>query len=336
MKFVASLTMNASDLRQAIQLWEASGDPRRPFAQVLVSPLFTQPSTLQIVREELKEKRGSEVYFDSGGYYVQQKRLTYEDLYGQLMDYYWHNRWADWYVLPDWVPTSQDDPQTVENKVRATITVGSFFYEEMPDELKGRVVPVVQGHNKAQVIACVESYTRYAAGPIGFGSFGTSGSTNGVNTVTAQSVEMVRSLIELARGHQLSIHLFGVGTPPILYLFHQLGVSSFDSMAWIRAAGYGNIFLPFVRGYMATYRVAERSHIYQEQFEDLKILTDHRCLFCEDFSVLASNRMYRALHNLAAVLDTLDILQKRHLTDAEIMQVIAIGSPTYLRYYKVI
>jgi len=335
MKFVASLTMNASDLRQAIQLWDASGDPRDPFAHALVSPLFIQPSTLRIVREELKERRGSQVYFDSGGYYVQQGRLAYEELYGLLMDYYRQNRWADWYVLPDWVPTSQDDSQTVEHKVRATITVSRLFYDELPDELKGRVLPVVQAHTKAQVIACMEAYSQFAVGPIGFGSFGTSGSTNGVNTVTGQSVEMLRTLIDLTKRDGFDIHLFGVSTPPILYLFQQLEVASFDSMAWMKAAGYGNVFLPLVRGYMATYRVAERTHTYRDQFERLKAMTGHRCPFCEDFSVLTSNRMHRIMHNLASVLDTLDILQEGHLSHEQIIRVIALGSPTYLRYYGV-
>lgn len=198
MKFIASLTMNASDLRQALALWDRYGDNRNPFSDVLISPLFCQPSTLKIVREELKERRGSRVYFDSGGYYVQQGRITYEGLYGQLIEYYRKNDWADRYVLPDWVPTSQDSPQEVEHKVRATITVGRMFYDEMPDELKPKVLPVVQAHTKAQLISCMELYSQIASGLIGFGSFGTSGSTNGVNTVTNRSVEVVRDLVDLA------------------------------------------------------------------------------------------------------------------------------------------
>lgn len=333
MKFVASLTMNASDLRQAIQLWDAWGDPRNPFAHVLISPLFTRSSTLRIVREELKEKRGSHVYFDSGGYYIQQGRLTYNELYSLLMDFYRQNQWADWYVLPDWVPTSQDDPQAVEHKVRATITVGKLFYNELPDELKRRVLPVVQAHTKTQVIDCMEVYNEFASGPIGFGSFGTSGSTNGINTVTDQSVEMLRVLINMANSEGFEVHLFGVSTPPLLYLFKRLGVTSFDSMAWMKAAGYGNVFLPFVRGYMATYRVAERTHIYHENFERLKAITGHHCPFCDDFLTLTSNRMYRVMHNLASVMDTLELLQAGKLSHERIMQIISLGSPKYLRYY---
>lgn len=96
-------------------------------------------------------------------------------------------------------------------------------------------------------------------------------------------------LIDLAKKGGFDIHLFGVSIPPILYLFQQLEIASFDSMAWMKAAGYGNVFLPFVRGYMATYRVGERTHTYRDQFEHLKAMTGHRCPFCDDFSVLTSN-----------------------------------------------
>lgn len=327
--------MNAGDLRQAIKLWDESGDPRNPFAQVLVSPLFARASTLRIIRDELRDKRGSQVCFDSGGYFVQQGRISYEDLYGRLMHYYKENQWADWYVLPDWVPTSQDSPQVVEHKVRATITIGRLFYNELPDDLKPKVLPVVQGHTQAQVMACVEAYSTFANGRIGFGSFGTSGSTNGVNTVTNQSVVALRSLVELAATHGLDVHLFGVSTPPILYLFHQLGIASFDSMAWMKAAGYGNVFLPLMRGYMATYRVIDRTHTFQTEFEQLKNLTGHRCAFCEDFSELMTNRMYRVMHNLTSVLDTVDLIGSGLLSHQEILQIIGLASPTYLRYYKV-
>lgn len=333
MKFIVSLTMNASDLRQALSLWDESGDPRNPFSRVLISPLFAAPSTLRLVREELRERRNSEVYFDSGGYYVQQGRLTYEELYGRLMDYYGKNQWADRYVLPDWVPTSQDDTQTVDHKVHATITVGRLFHSELPDSLQQKIIPVVQGHTKSQILRCMESYREYAVGLVGFGSFGTGGSNNGMNNVTQQSVQMLRTLTDLARRDRLGVHLFGVSTPPILYLFRQLGITSFDSMAWMKAAGFGNVFLPLTRGYLATYRVAERTHTYEDSFQRLKSLTGHRCPFCERFSVLSSSRMHRIMHNLVSVLDTLDLVNSGRMTHDQILEIIAAGSPTYLRYY---
>ena len=333
MKFILSLTINASDLRQILRLWDDSGDARDPFARVLITPLFASPSTLRLVREELKGRRNSEVCFDSGGYYVQQGRLTYQDLYGRLMDSYQTNQWADRYVLPDWVPTSQDDPSTVDHKVHATVTVGRLFQSELPDILQQKTMPVVQGHTKSQILRCMESYREYAAGLVGFGSFGTGGSNNGMNTVTQQSVRMLHTLTALAERDGLGVHLFGVSTPPILYLFRQLGIASFDSSAWMKAAAFGNVFLPLTRGYMVTYRVSQRTHTYEDTFDRLKRLTGHSCPFCDSFNMLSSSRMHRIMHNLFSMLDTLDLVHSEDMSHEQILEIIAAGSPTYLRYY---
>jgi hypothetical protein len=345
MNFVMSATANASDLRQVLQLWDECGDPRNPFARVLVSPLFTVPSTFQLVRDEFKGRRGSTVYFDSGGYYVQQGRIAYESLYSHLLECYRANRWADWYVLPDHVPTSCDAPKVVEKKVNDTITAAQLFFNDMPASLRSKALPVVQGHTEKQVADCVEAYVRLGSRYIGFGSFGTSGASSQMNTVTDQSIRMLRLLSALGQKCHFKLHLFGVSTPPILYVFDRLGIYSFDSLAWMKAAGYGNVFLPLVRGYMVTYRIYDRTHTYQDHFSYLKELTGHTCAFCEDFSALVNNRMYRILHNLASVLDTLDILAKgqngtgksaRQFSQDAILKIVREGSPTYLRYYEAV
>ncbi|MCI0553170.1 MAG: hypothetical protein L0287_19655, partial [Anaerolineae bacterium] len=307
-----SATANASDLRQVLQLWEESGDPRNPFANVLISPLFAAPSTLKFVRDELKDKRDSTIFFDSGGYFVQQGRISYEALYYKLLNYYTNriNHWADWYILPDHVPTSRDKPETVTAKVNDTITAARMFFNDMSSELHAKALPVVQGHTEQQVLDCIEMYADLGVDYIGFGSFGTCGASNQMNIVTDQSIRMLQILTVRAKEYGFNTHLFGVSTPPILYVFDRLGVSSFDSMAWMKAAGFGNVFLPLVRGYMVTYRTYDRTHIYQENFEYLRALTKHRCPFCEDFSDLVHNRMHRILHNLVCVMDTLDILSE--------------------------
>jgi queuine/archaeosine tRNA-ribosyltransferase len=345
MKFVLSATVNASDLRQVLKLWDESGDPRNPFENVLISPLFIAPSTLKIVYEQLKGNRHSTVYFDSGGYYVQQGRIDYETLYDRLRKCYQEYTWADWYVLPDHVPTSKDSPEIVAGKVHDTITAARMFASEMSPDTRARILPVVQGHTEKQIFECVDTYIQMGAPYIGFGSFGTSGASNQMNMVTDQSLRMLKLLSTLGTEKGFNLHLFGVSTPPILYVFERLGVYSFDSLAWMKAAGYGNVFLPFVRGYMVTYRIYDRTHTYQEQFDYLKELTGHRCVFCEDFSKLVNHRMYRILHNLTSVLDTLDILatgkngfgqSARSVSDETILQVVREGSPSYLRYYEAI
>jgi len=345
MKFVLSATINASDLRQVLSLWKASGDPRNPFENILVSPLFVAPSTFAIVKNILKERLGSTIYFDSGGYYVQQGRIDYETLYERLQRYYREHTWADWYVLPDHVPTSKDTPDIVASKVKDTITAARVFSSEMPSSIQERLLPVVQGHTEEQIFECVENYAQLGASYFGFGSFGTSGASNQMNLVTDQALRMLKLLSGLGKEKGFRSHLFGVSTPPILYIFDRLGFHSFDSLAWMKAAGYGNVFLPFVRGYMVTYRIYDRTHTYLDHFEYLKELTGHRCAFCEDFSKLTNNRMHRVLHNLSSVLDTLDILTTGQNTSGEfaynisentILRIIREGSPSYLRYYEAI
>src|SRR3990172_6315714 len=134
--FVASMTVCPSDIRkirQHVELAEASVDPLR---NVLVTPLFVNADSLSMAREMADE--GRRVYFDSGGYYVQIGKLKYEELYMPLMEAYRINRWATIYTLPDHIPLSKDDPETVAQKVRDTVDYSTHFFNEMPDELKPR------------------------------------------------------------------------------------------------------------------------------------------------------------------------------------------------------
>lgn len=335
MQFVISLTWNASAIRRISNLWTEHGDQRNPFEHILVSPLFAQPSTLRAVRE-LQERWGSEVYFDSGGYYVQQGRISYPLLCEQLRDYYDDpaNQWADYYVLPDHVPTSTDSEKDVERKVVETCTVAQQFFHQMPTSLQERAMPVIQGHTPQHILSCVETFSELGIHRVGFGSFGTSGASNSINTVTTNAHQMLAHVRDLAALHHLRVHLFGVGTPPILYLFQRMGFASFDSMAWARAGGFGNAFLPFMKGFMVSQTAAAmfRSSLDRETFERFKVITGHQCAFCDDFVTLTSNRFHRILHNLTCVLDTVDFIQTWSLQN--ILEAIEAVSPRYLRYYK--
>jgi queuine/archaeosine tRNA-ribosyltransferase len=245
--------------------------------------------------------------------------------------------------LPDHVPTSRDTPEIVESKVKDTITEAQIFSAEMPVTIRDKALPVVQGHTEQQVFKCLDAYMQLGAQYIGFGSFGTSGASSQMNLVTDQSLRMLKLLSAQGADKGFKLHLFGVSTPPILYVFNYLDIYSFDSMAWIKAAGYGNVFLPLVRGYMVTYRVYRRTHTYQDHFEYLKELTGHTCPFCEDFTQLMTSKTYRVMHNLVCLMDTLDILSTgrngtgdltRYFSQKEIYEIIKAGSPTYLRRYN--
>ncbi|MFO0822811.1 MAG: GNAT family N-acetyltransferase, partial [Gemmataceae bacterium] len=97
--FVAALSNSANDLKHLIRLWEAGGESR-PFERCIITPLFTDNRTLKHVRY-IRERWGVEVVFDSGGFFVQQGKVTYDELFPKLLDYYAKNDWAAIYVLPD-------------------------------------------------------------------------------------------------------------------------------------------------------------------------------------------------------------------------------------------
>lgn len=334
MQLVTSLTVDASLLRKLLRLWDEGGDPRNPFAVVLVTPLFASSSTLQLIKEELKEKRGSVVYFDSGGYYAQQGKISFDDLYRCLRDYYGdpNNQWADWYVLPDCVPTSDDSPDIVDQKVNETITAAKMFFAEMPTRIQERSISVIQGHTFDQVSRCIDAYRSMGQRYLGFGSFGTSGANNSINITDKRSAENVAHITRELESDGIHLHTFGVSTPPVIYAFQRLGIFSFDSMAWLRSAGYGKAFLPFVRAYNVSYRSTRNSALSQAEFEQIKIQTGHRCPFCESFNQLSKSRLFRALHNLVAVMDTVD--SGHDLTEEEIADLISWKSSRYHRMFK--
>lgn len=331
MELVTSLTVDASLLRKLLALWDAGGDPRNPFKSVLVTPLFSSPSTLRLVRDELKEKRGASVYFDSGGYYAQQGKIAFDQLYCDLRDYYLDpkNQWADWYVLPDHVPTSKDAPHVVEEKVYDTVSASKNLLAELPSSLQARAIPVIQGHTGEQLRFCVENYVSRGMRYIGFGSFDTCGPNQSINRITYQSLDSLAVINELASHHGFDMHLFGIGSPPAQYLFSRLQVRSFDSVTWLKAAGFGHVFLPFVRGYRVAHRTTERTYISEEEFLMLKLITEHACPFCEQFRYLAESRPHRILHNLVVFAETVEKLE--HWSSARILSLINQTSPSYAR-----
>jgi hypothetical protein len=118
----------------------------------------------------------------------------------------------------------------------------------------------------------------------------------------------------------------------VLYAFKRLGILSFDSMAWLRSAGYGKAFLPFVRAYNVSHRSTHNSALSENEFEQIKMKTGHRCPFCEHFNQLSKRRLFRALHNLVAVMDTVD--SRHNLTKQEITDLILWKSSSYHRMFK--
>ncbi|MEO8287001.1 MAG: hypothetical protein ABI670_11260 [Chloroflexota bacterium] len=269
--------------------------------------------SLEMVRA-LQHERGSNITFDSGGYYVQTGRFTYQELYLNLLNCYRANLWADRYVLPDHVPTSRNNSDEVHSKVRETVQYARLFCQELPAALRQRVMPVVHGHTFEQVDHCLAEYLKLDTEWIGFGSFGTGGKDSETNIATQSSVGLARHVSNVAAQQGRKVHLFGLGVPALVPLLDGVGAASFDSSSWLKSAGFGQVHLPFTRSYNITYSNggahAQRGIVWSE-FEMLKALTGHACIYCHDRDTLAAHKMHRAAHNLAAIAETVSMINNR-------------------------
>lgn len=333
--FVTSLTVCPSDLRKITKLLHTHDIPvSRTLNRILVTPLFVQQDSLNLIKG-LKEVNGIFVQFDSGGYYVQTGRLTFTELYYPLLQYFQGNPWADVYTLPDHVPTSQDSPDVVWSKVKDTVRYSQLFYDELPPGLRTRTMPVIQGHTYEQVDYCLRAYLELDTRYLGFGSFGTTGTKGEVNVATSNSVALARYVAEVAKKAGRRVHLFGLGVPALAAMISSIGASSFDSSSWIKAAGFGQVYLPFMRAHNISHRnmgSTLQKGITVQRFLQYRELTGHSCPFCEDVEKLQQKKMYRALHNLLSIQDTVHMINRQEYDAIE--QIYRLGSPRYRKEYE--
>lgn len=332
-RFKASLTVSPSDIRKVKALIQNAGGALNPLEQILITPLFASQQSMQLARE--MAEAGASVHFDSGGYYVQTGRLSFRDLYMPLLKAYRANRWASIYTLPDHVPRSQDTAEEVQSKIWDTINYGSLFYEELPDDLKPRAMGVVQGHTYAQVDACLDAYIRLGVRHIGFGSFGTVGASSEVNVATNSAVELAEYAAKVAHQHGVQMHAFGLGVPALVAMLKGIGVDSFDSASWLKAAGFGQVFLPFMRAYNISYKTSLseiQRGITFDQFNEWKLLTGHACPYCDSLKELQERKMYRAVHNLFVTAESVDMVNRGDFERIE--TIYASGSMKYRREFS--
>lgn len=306
--FFITLTHTPWETRRLVRLWDESGDKRNPFAHVVFTPLFSKPDAIATIRH-LKDERGSEVMFDSGGYQVQMGKVSYEELFHRLLQFYRENDWADWYVLPDHVPRSTDSDREVEFKVRETLDFARLFVRMMPDGFAAKAVGVVHGRTEDQIRRCVQAYADMGVRYLGFGSFGTSGPNGAVNLISRRNLNLLRLVQRLAREYGLRVHIFGIGSPSHLIRLADAGITptSFDSAGWWKAGGFGNIFFPLGQQLHITAIPTPESTL--AGVERQKKHSRHECAFCSHPKLLRHNRMMRVLHNLTAMLDTIERME---------------------------
>ncbi len=318
-QFYASMTAGTYDLRRVIrqyyETYAARGEqpPFHPFRRMIFTPLFCSQPAFRVFKELASESPDPAVtllpslprpaaMFDSGGYQVQLGRMPYEELCARLRALYDAERWADWYVLPDHVPTSADSDTQASRQADDTLSVGENFLHWFP-ERRDRFIGVVHGRTEADMRRGAEHWSDLGVRYIAFGSFGTSGPNGGVNLVSTRSLRLLRALAEAAgEGSQL-VHIFGIGNPGYLQRLSDAGATadSFDSSGWWKMAGFGYVLCDerfaniCSRGRMTKTLSALRNDLPESQ---------HSCPFCADTERLREDRWLRVLHNLVCYGET--------------------------------
>lgn len=328
--YFAAMTDGPSTLRRVVDLVDRSGlHEVSPLARLLCTPIVLGRSSVAAF-QRLKHDRGTVICFDSGGYYVQVGKIAYDDLYLRLLRLYLAHPWADYYVLPDNVPTSRDSAELVAMKVRQTVCWSRMFFEELPSSLQERAMPVVHGHTLEQADFALSTYIEMGARQVGFGSFGTTGKNSGVNVAHASSVEIARWVVQTARSHGVAVHLFGLGAPALVAMISGLGARSFDSSGWVKAAGFGQVTLPFSRAYNITYRNTRskpQQGILWRDFVANRERTGHVCPYCLEWEPLSQSKWFRAAHNLISLSESVAMINRGE--HRRIQDIYAGGSPRY-------
>ncbi len=316
--FVASLTSSSTDLKRLIQLWESEGPDEKPFDKCIITPLFIGRKSFDYVRY-MHENWGIEVIFDSGGFFVQQGKISYDELFSQLLDFYLRHEWAQTYVLPDFVPTSRQTSDEVAERVHVTAAESIRFLKRLPADLQNKVLGVLQGHTPEHLKHCFDVYMNSGLQNIGFGSFDTTGVNAEINLLTTQTesrLVFVRDLILRDFLNQKidsppNFHLFGVSSPNIIKRFKGYLATSFDSSGWQRTAGFGNVYLPFIGRRNVSHKstaLTINKGMSAKEFYTACERTNHSCSFCKDFPRLQEDRLVRMWHNAIVFSDMIETI----------------------------
>lgn len=337
MKFYASMTVSRSLGKRLFGHWKTrSGEfPTNVFEKAICTPIVLYKGDIDFIKGLRQDEKIEDLIFDSGGFYVQQNKLSYSELYSKLLNFYKENQWADLYVLPDHVPNSSDTLQSIDKKVQDTISFSKNFFFDLPKNLRERTLPVIQGQSKHQIRACVENFVKdLQSNYMGFGTFGTSGPNGSVNMMSFSAIENIKYLRTLSEEYSFNVHYFGVGGPVTAPILFALDAYSCDGSGWQRAAAYGDVFFPFTGTFNITNRRMLKSTRFMSEktFYKVKYDTNHSCPFCENFQELRNSKCLRMLHNLCSLLETFSRLEE--LEEHKILSILKRYSSRSFVYYK--
>jgi len=306
MNYFASVTINRCHLRALVDLSAQIAGRRFPFQNVIVSPLVVRNGILPIVSTH---KHSCNVMFDSGGFHIQQGQFTLTEVALRIDDIYKNNPWAHRYVIPDVPIVTQDNSRAATAKIRANIRQYRSF-PEITNIDRSKLVAVVHGRTTVEIARCAAAAAKSGVGMLGFGAFSTSGSKSNVNTLTGGSCILLAELSKCAHRLGLPFHVFGIGNPSAIPLLMHFGAASCDSAGWIRSAGFGNVFLPFIGAVNITGAASTRRTVGAREFSQLKRISAHDCVYCSDLATLKARWHYRALHNYEVALETISVVSK--------------------------
>ncbi|MCX7778515.1 MAG: GNAT family N-acetyltransferase [Armatimonadetes bacterium] len=322
-QFFVGLTSDASQIRALVRRFFEGYNrqpPFNPFERIIVSAL-AERTTLRLLKSwrlgdssvlncQFEVPSPKSLMFDSGGYQVQMGKIGYDELCRRLQEVYERETWADFYVLPDHVPTSRDADFEVEWKVKETLTMGELFLRRLSNLFSvpqnsthaPRPIGVVHGRTIQQVIYSVRKWHELGVDYIAFGSFGTSGPNGSVNMLSKRSLKLLRAIVEEAMANEQKSPIFGIGNPTYLLKLHETNIipASFDSTGWWKAGGFGKVFFPS----------SQQWHITRKSIAMSPRLNanGHDCPFCLELTILRRCRWRRVLHNLVSFAETVQKL----------------------------
>jgi ribosomal protein S18 acetylase RimI-like enzyme len=320
--FVAALTASTNDLKLMVDMWESQGPRQKPFERCIITPLFIDPGAFQSVRH-MHDRWEVEVVFDSGGFFVQQGKIGYHELFSRLLAFYTKNDWAEGYVLPDFPPTSRQSDSQATERVYVTAAEGVRFFKRLASHLQPLAIAGLQGRTSGHLRHCYDAFQGSGIKRLAFGSFDTTGVNAEINILTDAGKRRLEFLRDLIRheyvGNRLAtmpdLHFFGISSPMAMSSFDGYLATSYDSSGWLRTAGFGNVYLPFQsRRNVSHGSTALRlgSGLSAAEFYAGCEKTGHGCPFCHDFNRLKKDRFARMWHNALVLTEMTESVNKNN------------------------